>query len=297
MNLRALLQLAEDLLAMGPHPERARLDAELIVLHLLGQSRAWMVAHLYEPYPAAIEHELSQALTRRQEGEPIQYITGEAEFFGLTFKVSPGVLIPRPETEHLVEEVLRLAAGIEGLRIADIGTGSGAIAVALAHSLPAAKVWATDISPEALKIARRNAARNGVEERITFAEGDLFASLDGQRFNIIASNPPYVPLTDLASLSTEVRDFEPHAALFGGDDGLDIYRRLIPEAKALVSPGGWLVMEIGYGQQQAVEAQLEANGYSEIHFIPDYQGIPRVAVGKAAEAIPTAHSDEAEQPE
>jgi release factor glutamine methyltransferase len=219
-------------------------------------------------------------IARRQAGEPLQYITGEAEFFGLPFSVAPGVLIPRPETEHLIEEVIRLAGTFTEPSIADIGTGSGAIAVALAHSLSNARITAVDFSALALAIARQNAVLNHVENRIEFVEGDLLAPLAGKSFHVIASNPPYVPLTDRDSLSVEVREHEPHAALFAGDDGLAIYRRLIPEARASLVPGGWLVMEIGYGQQPAIEQLMLANKYNEVHFVADYQGIPRVAVGK-----------------
>jgi release factor glutamine methyltransferase len=280
MTLRERLQLAEELLASAPHPDRARLDAELLALSLLSQTRSWLLANRNQPWPASLESAYTQALARRSRGEPVQYILGHTEFFGLPFSVAPGVLIPRPETEHLVEEVIRLAAGSPKPRIADIGTGSGAIAVALAHALPAARLWATDLSPEALQIARLNAPRNSVADRITFLAGDLLTPLTGQQFDIIASNPPYIPLTDHDSLSVEVRSFEPHSALFAGEDGLGIYRRLIPDSRALLTSGGWLVMEIGYGQQQAIKTLLETSRYTKIHFVPDYQGIPRVAVAQ-----------------
>jgi release factor glutamine methyltransferase len=192
------------------------------------------------------------------------------------------VLIPRPETEHLVEEVIRLASEFDStpLRIADIGTGSGIIAVAVAHALPQAQVSAIDSSAPALAIAQENAQKNRLAGRIEFFEGDLLAPLAGQSFHILASNPPYIPATESDSLSVEVRDHEPHSALFAGEDGLAIYRRLIPEAHALLVPGGWLVLEIGHGQQPAIEQLLQASSYSEIHFVADYQSIPRVAAGR-----------------
>jgi release factor glutamine methyltransferase len=212
----------------------------------------------------------------------VQYITGHAEFFGLMFAAIPEVLIPRPETEHLVEEALRLVkirqdSSSGPIRIADIGTGTGAIAVALAHSLPDARITAMDISPKALAIAHTNAKNNQVADRVEFLEGDLLAPLAGRTFSIVASNPPYIPLSDKPSLSVEVRDHEPHLALFAGYDGLLILRRLIPDALTVLEPGGWLLMEIGYGQQPAVEKLLEEAQYVGVHFIPDYQGIPRVA--------------------
>jgi release factor glutamine methyltransferase len=281
-NVREVLSQGQAKLSLGPHPERARQDAEFLLRHLLGQGHAWMISNLDADIPKPIRDSYGELLQRRCDGEPIQYIFGETEFYGLPFSVAPGVLIPRPETEHLVEKVLELAAQLPrtGLQIADIGTGSGAIAVALAHSLPEARVFATDLSPQALSIAESNARRNSVASRIAFLEGDLLSPLAGRQFQIIASNPPYIPLADRDSLSVEVREFEPHAALFAGDDGLETYRRLIPQAFPLLVPGGWLALEIGYGQQPAIVSMLELTGYRELQFLPDYQGIPRVACGK-----------------
>jgi release factor glutamine methyltransferase len=289
-TFRELIRVCEDDLRRGCHPERARLDAETLLLHLLQRThpernRAWLLAHMSdEPEPGMIR-ELSRLGTQRRMGRPVQYITGQAEFFGLTFAAIPEVLIPRPETEHLVEEVLRLAkifqASSSGpIHIADIGTGTGAIAVAVAHSLPEAQITATDISPKALTLALVNAESNQVADRIEFLEGDLLAPLAGRAFSIVASNPPYIPLSDKPSLSVEVRDYEPHLALFAGYDGLLIHRRLISDARCVLDPGGWLLMEIGFGHQPAVEQLLHEAGYEEIHFIPDYQGIPRVACGR-----------------
>jgi release factor glutamine methyltransferase len=282
MTLRETVAAAEAKLIESPHPERARQDAETLLLHALCQDRAWLLAHWddeAEPAAACVYNEL---VARRQTGEPIQYITSSSEFFGLPFSVGPGVLIPRPETEHLVEEVIRLASDFDAtpLRIADIGTGSGIIAVAVAHALPQAQVSAIDSSAPALAIARENVEQNHLEDRIQFFEGDLLAPLAGQTFHILASNPPYIPASDQDSLSVEVREHEPHAALFAGEDGLAIYRRLIPEAYALLVPGGWLVLEIGHGQQAAIEQLLQANSYDGIHFVADYQSIPRVAAGR-----------------
>jgi release factor glutamine methyltransferase len=282
MTLRETVAAAEAKLLESPHPERARLDAETILLHVLCQDRAWLLAHWddeAEPAATCVYYDL---VARRQVGEPIQYITGSSEFFGLPFSVGPGVLIPRPETEHLVEEVVRLAGEFDTtpLRIADIGTGSGIIAVAVAHALPQVQVTAIDSSAPALAIAMENAQQNHLEGRIQFVEGDLLAPLAGDTFHIIASNPPYIPTSEKDCLSIEVRDHEPHSALFAGDDGLDLYRRLIPEARDLLIRGGWLVLEIGYGQQPAIEQLLMANRYNNIHFVQDYQKIPRVAAGR-----------------
>jgi release factor glutamine methyltransferase len=282
VTLRELVSTAETTLLQSPHPACARLDAETLLLHVLNQNRAWLLAHWDDEAEAERTCAYDDLVARRQTGEPIQYITGSSEFFGLPFSVGPGVLIPRPETEHLVEEVIRLANewGAIPIRIADIGTGSGIIAVAVANALPQAQIAAIDSSAQTLAIARDNAQRNDLEARIQFFEGDLLAPLAGQSFHIIASNPPYIPTSESESLSIEVREHEPHSALFAGDDGIDIYRRLIPDAFPLLIPGGWLVLEIGYGQQPAIEQLLQANGYQEIHFLPDYQGIPRVAVAR-----------------
>jgi len=279
-TLRKILHEAEQQLLSGPHPERARLDAETILLHTLAQDRAWLLANRDEEADPCTQRTYTDLINRRLSGEPIQYITGQSEFFGLPFSVGPGVLIPRPETEHLVEEILRLATPLPLPKIADIGTGSGIIAVALAHSLPNAHVTAIDCSPQALAIARENAQSNQVADRINFLQGDLLTPLTGQQFDIIASNPPYIPTTDHDSLSIEVRDHEPHTALFAGEDGLEIYQRLIPEALPLLQPNGWLVLEIGHNQQSAIEQLLQSAGYSNIYFIPDYQSVPRVAAAQ-----------------
>jgi release factor glutamine methyltransferase len=280
LTLRELATQAESQLKTSPHPDRARQDAETLLLHVVHQDRAWLISHWDEEASIEIQPEYDSLTTRRQTGEPLQYITGSSEFFGLPFSVGPGVLIPRPETEHLVEEVIRLAQDLPNASIADIGTGSGIIAVALANALPSAQITAIDCSPQALAIARENAGLNHVEDRITFLEGDLLVPVAGQRFDILASNPPYIPSADHDSLSVEVRDHEPHSALFAGEDGLDLYRRLIPDALPLLAPGGWLALEIGFGQQEPIEALLKGSNFTEIRFMDDYQQIPRIAVAR-----------------
>ena len=280
-KVRELIAEAEYSLAKGPHPERARLDAEALLLHIFKESapernRAWLVAHWNNLTMPNVGAEHRALVERRRAGEPMQYITGETEFFGLPFQVTPDVLIPRPETEQLVEKVIELASRYDAPRIVDIGTGSGAIAVALAHKLPGARLTATELSAPALSIARQNAVRNGVA-RIRFLRGDLLAPVAEERFDIIVSNPPYVSTTDRASLSVEVRDHEPALALFAGDDGLEIYRRLIPAAFDALIPGGFVALEIGYGQSPAITELLARSGFEQIDFVPDLQGIPRVA--------------------
>jgi release factor glutamine methyltransferase len=240
------------------------------------------MTHLEEELPVAEAARYSRLIERRSQGEPIQYITGETEFYGLPFRVTLDVLIPRPETEHLVEKVIELAAQFKNPHIVDVGTGSGAIAVALAHELARAQlqaqVTAIDLSSQALKIAEENARRNGVYLR--FLQGDLLAPVAGERFEIIVSNPPYVPSEDRASLSIEVRDYEPALALFAGEDGLEVYRRLIPAAFDALTPGGFVALEIGFGQSSAIATLLIGSGFEQIEFIPDLQGIPRVACAR-----------------
>ena len=264
----------------GPHPERARADAELLLLHLLGKDKAWLMTHLYEELATNTAARYIEWLEHRVKGEPIQYITGETEFYGLPFHVTRDVLIPRPETEHLVEKVIKLAAHSHDPRIVDVGTGSGSIAVALANTLQNAHVTAIDLAGSALAVAEENAGCNGVE--IRFLKGDLLAPVAGEHFDFVVSNPPYVPNIDRATLSVEVRDYEPAIALFAGDDGLEVYRRLIPAAFDALVPGGFLVLEIGYGQSPAIEELLSRSGFAQIEFTPDLQGIPRVVCARRA---------------
>jgi release factor glutamine methyltransferase len=282
LTLTDSLAQAESCLKDGPHPERARQDAEFLLCHLLDKNRAWLLAHR----DAGLDHAqlgiYERMSTRRLAGEPMQHITGEAEFYGLPFSVNRDVLIPRPETEHLVEKALELAALFTAPRIADVGTGSGAIAVALAHHLPAAAIAAVDISVAALDVARKNANRNLAGSRIHFCSGDLLAPFDGEKFEMIVSNPPYVPESDRDSLAVEVRDYEPARALFAGEDGLAIYRRLIPEAFGVLVPGGYILLEIGCGQRAGVQALLANAGFASIDFTTDLRGIPRVVTAQRA---------------
>jgi len=280
-TIRALLAETEQSLGSGPHPERARRDAQALLLHALRKSAptpssAWLFAHPDEIAAPGVTARIQPLVERRLAGEPIQYITGVAEFYGLSFEVNRDVLIPRPETEHLVEMAIALAAQLAQPRIIDVGTGSGAIAIALARSLPDAEIFASDLSNAALAVAQANAARHAVAGRIRFLEGDLLTPAESERFGLVISNPPYVSERDRVTLSTEVRDYEPAGALFAGDDGLAIHRRLIPAAFAVLNPGGSLALEIGYGQSDAVQALLVDSGFQNIQFTPDLQSIPRV---------------------
>lgn len=253
-----------------------RLDAELLLADLLGVGRAYLYAHPEEEVAAHILQEWQKRLERRARREPLAYILGKAGFYGLEFVVTPDVLVPRPETEVLVEAALAR----QPATMADIGTGSGCIAVAVAVNLPQAQVWATDISEAALRVARENAERHGVAERIHFVQGDLLQPLAGMRFDVIASNPPYVAESERLSLQPEVRDWEPPHALFTGSDPLQFHRRLAAEVRFHLHEGGWLMMEVGMGQAEAVATLFEEAGYQQVRILNDLAGIGRVVEGR-----------------
>jgi len=256
-----------------------RRDAETLLAHLLSHDRAWLLAHADDAIEAQVHASLRELTARRASNEPLQHLTGTQEFFCLPLRVTRDVLIPRPETEHLVEAVLDWARAQSQPRLGlvDVGTGSGAIALALAANLPQAEITALDISPAALEIARDNADRTGLTGRVRFLQSDLLAAVSHEGpFDAIVSNPPYVAETDAATLAPEVRDHEPSLALYAGPEGLEIYGRLIPAAHSALRPGGLLAMEIGYGQRGALTALL--SGWHNIRFIDDYAGIPRVAL-------------------
>ncbi len=257
----------------------ARRDAELLMMRVLDCDRTHLLTHPETQLTAEQSARYEAWLERRAGHEPVQYIVGEQEFFGLKFRVTPDVLIPRPETEHLVEAALARTDSDASLHIADIGTGSGAIAVALAHALPRARVTALDISTAALAVAQENAERQGVSDRIRFLESHLLTAVAGERFDMIVSNPPYV--AEGEELEPQVRDYEPISALFAGPEGLDVYRRMIPQAQAALRPAGWLLLEIGHGQRDALERLL--SGWCNVSFIADLQGIPRVACAQRTE--------------
>jgi release factor glutamine methyltransferase len=278
------LTYGEAQLKLGPHPEKARLDAESLLLGRIAQNKAWMLAHPDAHLSTYEADAYMGTLEERVRGEPIQYIQEYTEFYGLPIRVTPAVLIPRPETELLVERAILWMRTADRPHILDIGTGSGCIAVALARHLTDARITASDISAAALEVAEFNAVQNAVADRIRFLHGDLLAPVAGETFDIIVSNPPYVPTADRPSLSVEVRDHEPALALFAGGDGLDLYRRIAPAAHAALVPGGYLLLEIGFGQQVAVTALLEASGFQSIETFPDLQGIPRVVCALRGQA-------------
>ena len=274
------------------------LATELLLMHALGRDRTWLYTHPEASLDVANVEKYLALIARRAAGEPTQYLTGKQEFWGLEFEVTPAVLIPRPETEHVMEVALaRLGArgfkihldtGMprEKMRVADVGTGSGCLAVALAWELPHAEVFATDISAPALEVAGRNAARHNVADRIHFLRTDLLDALGEESptgigrlpsFDLIVSNPPYVGRDEASQLQREVRDYEPDEALFAGPTGVEMYARLIEEAGRLLSTGGILVLELGYNSAEHVREMLDGhNCWTNVAFTNDLAGIPRV---------------------
>jgi len=273
------------------------LAAELLLLHVLGRDRTWLYAHPEEQVTLVDAERFFALIVRRAAGEPTQHLTGKQEFWGLEFEVTPDVLIPRPETEHVIEVALdrlavrELRAGRkqtltgEGLQIADIGTGSGCIAIALAKELPHATIYATDISSAALAVARRNAARHSVSGRIRFLECNLLDALSDSPLatrhsplllDLVASNPPYIGRREAATLMREVRDHEPEIALYGGEEGYEFYADLIAQAAAHLKSAGILVLELGHNSLPAVQPLLDAPAWANVAVTNDLAGIPRI---------------------
>jgi release factor glutamine methyltransferase len=304
MDVRAALKEAMARLRAAHVPSHA-LAAELLLMHALERDRAWLYTHPEAPLDSAAAENYFALVARRAAGEPVQYLTGKQEFWGLEFEVTPAVLIPRPETELVVEVALeRLAqrgikidsgAGASSvpLHIADVGTGSGCIAVALARELPHAEIIATDISAAALDVARRNATHHTVSNRIHFLQTDLLESLlhdswvsghesritshEPRLFDLLVSNPPYIARDEAASLPREVRDYEPSEALFPGPTGIEMYSRLIEQAALLLSAGGILVLELGYGSSECIREMVTAQQrWHQVSIANDLAGIPRV---------------------
>ena len=288
MQLKAALKSAIEILDKNDVGS-PRLNAETLLMFVLERDRAYLYAHPERELSREEESRYVHAIEERRQGKPSQYITGHQEFWGLDLIVSPAVLIPRPETEHVVETVLELAGEHRRrlLKIADVGTGSGCIALALASELAGAEIFGLDISPQALEIARANAARLNLAGRVKFQQSDLLGSAgfesvsSDNRYDFLVCNPPYVSQNEPEKVQRQVREFEPGIAVFAGKSGLEIYQRLIPQANKLLKPGGWLVMEIGYSIEDAVRSLLD--GWGEIHVTNDLQGIPRVVAAQKQE--------------
>jgi release factor glutamine methyltransferase len=296
-NLLSLFAALRDGIALLEREKvsSAGLAAELLLMHVIVRDRAWIYAHPETELDPAQREKYLSLISRRAKGEPTQHLTGHQEFWGLDFEVTRDVLIPRPETEHVIEvslERLGLMAESgtprrsEKLAIADVGTGSGCIAVALAHELRSASIVATDISAAALEVARRNAARHGVSDRVEFAKCNLLdaffrqspvTSHQSPQFDLVASNPPYIGRWEESTLAREVREHEPEAALYGGEIGTEIYSPLITQAGALLKPGGLLILELGHTSAVHVSKLLASSEWTHVKVTNDLAGIPRVA--------------------
>jgi release factor glutamine methyltransferase len=272
VTLQTALQQSQKLLEDASIPA-PRLTAEVLLAHAIGRPRSWLFAHSDEELKELWWIHYGRYLHQRLEGLPTQYITGTQEFYSRDFHVTPAVLIPRPETEHLIEAALKIPSET----VLDIGTGSGAIAITLALETKS-RVFATDISAAALQIAKQNSI--SLEAQVDFLRTDLGSSLRAATFDLVISNPPYVPESDRATLQREVRDHEPSLALFAGPDGLDIYRRLIPEAARLLKPGGRLILELGDTSLDPVLHMLDRN-WRDLEVIPDLAKKPRALIANA----------------
>lgn len=281
----ALREASEALRASGV--AGARREAVSLLLHALSRDRTFLVTHPDESLTPEQQRSYLSTVERRAAGEPLQYIKGTQEFYGLDFEVNENVLIPRPETELLVETALEILKDVRSPFVCDVGTGSGCIAVSLLHARRDARALALDVSPAALEVAARNAARNGVADRIDFLVSDCFDALapeehDDARFDLVASNPPYIAEDDLESLQREVRDHEPRVALTPGGDGLNVIRRLVSESPRRLKPGGHLLIEIGFDQHERVAALIDARVWTLLSIRKDLQGIPRTVALRLA---------------
>jgi release factor glutamine methyltransferase len=302
MQLKQALAAAVDRLEAA-EVGSPRMNAEVLLMFVLGVNRAYLYAHPERELSNEEECRYEEVLAQRATGMPSQYITGHQEFWGLDFVVSPAVLIPRPETEHLVETVLELAREKERPKIVDVGTGSGCVALALANELKDAEVYAVDVSGEALEMARANAARLQLEGRVQFMRCNVLEPLPTESkavipsaakrsrgtptpeelardFDFVVSNPPYVGFDEADKVQKSVRDFEPRVAVFAGEQGLDVIAPLVQQAYAALKRGGWLAVEIGYSMQEAVLNLLDPTMWEDMRVVPDLQGIPRVVAAR-----------------
>lgn len=277
--LRYLLaQATADLAAaLALEPREARIEAQALLGHALSQPRSWLIAHDADLLSVEQQQRFQHLLSRRLQGEPVAYILGNREFYGLDFRVTPAVLIPRPETELLVELALEHMPENTPCRVLDLGTGSGAVAVTLAHSRPQAEVVAVDTSRAALDVAAENARRHGAGN-LTFREGDWFVGLEGEKFDVVVSNPPYIAQGDAHLQQGDLR-FEPASALASGVDGLDDIRRIVADAPAHLKSGGWLLFEHGWDQAARCRELLVEAGFAQVGSTTDLAGIERVSFG------------------
>ncbi len=268
-----------------------RLNAEILMTFTLGRDRSYLFAHPERELSPEEQYRYEEVITQREQGCPTQYITGHQEFWGLDLLVSPAVLIPRPETEHVVETVLELVKehyreNHARIKIVDVGTGSGCISLALATELPQAEIHACDISDEALEMARVNAARLGLGSRVLIRKSDLLSVYEQGTFDFVVSNPPYVGEGEADKVQKQVKDFEPKIAVFSGAEGMDIYRRLLPQSHEVLRFGGWFVTEIGFSIEEKTKRLMR--GWEDVRTTADLQGIPRVIAARKPAAQKSA---------
>jgi release factor glutamine methyltransferase len=274
MNISEHLKRATEILQTSGIAE-PRKEASSLLAFALKKNQTFLIAHS-EHEPSAEEEKLFQSiLDRRAKREPFQYITGRQEFYGLEFEVTPDVLIPRPETELIVENAIEILCGKPSASICEIGVGSGCISISILHEVKTANAIGLDISEKALEIAQRNAQLHHVAERVSFKSSNIFDELKDEKFDLIVSNPPYIPLADIENLQAEVRDFEPLNALTDDRNGLSIIKKIIDRSPDFLKPDGFLLMEIGFGQSEKVREMFSSNIWQTIEFLNDLQGIPR----------------------
>ena len=276
MNIGEAIRKAAALLSEHSVDEPKR-EAALLVSLSASKDRTFLIAHPEYELSGVEETRLGDLVRRRANREPFQYIRGIQEFFGLEFEVSPAVLIPRPETEILVEKAIEILSRRRSLEFLEIGIGSGCITVSILHCVKTAQAIGVDLSQAALDVAQKNAAKHGVANRLNLSISDVYSSIHPRAFDLIVSNPPYVPAADIEMLQPEVRDFEPHDSLTDGGDGLSIIRRIIDGAPKFLKPNGELLIEIGFGQSKQVADMFDPNIWLVPEFLPDIQGIPRIA--------------------
>jgi release factor glutamine methyltransferase len=276
-SISQLLREASQMLKYAGVPESRR-EAGSLLSHVIAKDRTFLISHAEDNVDDADIVRFQQAVERRASGEPLQYITGVQDFYGREFRVTPDVLIPRPETELLVEAALEMIAGESAPLICDVGTGSGCIAITLLCERTDARAIAVDVSEAAIEVARDNARRHGISDRITFGISDCFAAVEPIEFDLVVSNPPYVSTEAFAGLQREVRDHEPPVALSPGGDGLNVVRRLLRDAPAFLKNDGCLIMEIGFDQGHKMAGLIDENHWHLVDIRPDLQGIPRIVL-------------------
>lgn len=280
MKMREALSMAVTTLK-NAGIESSRLDAEVLLMYVLKKDRTFLIMEPSYQLSTEENDEFFRVINERASGKPVSYITGEKEFMGLTFGVCEDVLIPRPDTEILVEEGIEILKNCDEKSFLDMCSGSGAIAVSLAYYVPGSRGLGVDISLGAIDAARKNSEKNGTDDRVEFVQGDLFDAVPGNmKFELIASNPPYIRRDVIKELMADVKDYEPALALDGGQDGLFFYRRIVPEAVRRLKPGGSLILEIGHDQGKDVSALLQRAGFADIRILKDLAGLDRVVCGK-----------------